>query len=125
MQPNLEDISPKLRVPKIFSKLDAASGFHQILSDEESQLLTFITPFERFCFKRLPFRISSAPENFRHRMLELLEDIEQVQVIIDDTLIHGRTMEEHNKRLEETLKIIEESEIKLNPRKCKFRKSTI
>ena len=34
-------------------------------------------------------------------------------------------MEEHDKRLEETLKLIEESGIKLNPGKCQFRKSTI
>ena len=34
-------------------------------------------------------------------------------------------MEEHNKRLEETLKLIEESGIKSNPGKCELRKSTI
>ena len=126
MQPNLKDISPKLRGSKIFSKLDAARGFHQITLDKKSRLLmTFITPFGRFCFKRLPFGISSAPEIFQRRMTELLGDIEGVQVIIDNILIHGRTMEEHGKRLEETLKLIEESVMKLNPGKCEFRKSTI
>ena len=34
-------------------------------------------------------------------------------------------MEEYDKRLEETLELIEESGIKLNPGKCEFRKSTI
>ena len=94
MLPNLKDISPKLRGSKIFSKLDAVSGFNQIPLDEESRLLTtFITPFGRFCFKRLPFGISSAPEIFQRRMTELLGNIEGVQVIIDDILIHCRTME--------------------------------
>ena len=126
MLSNMEEISPKLRGSKIFSKLDAVCGFHQIPLDEESQLLmTFITPFGRFCFKRLPFRISSAPEIFQRWMTELLGDIEEVQVIIDDISIHSRTMEEHDKRLEETLKMIEESGIKLNQGKCEFRKSSI
>ena len=116
MLPNLEDISPKLRGSKIFSKLYAASGFHQIPLDEENRLLTtFIASFGRFCFKRLPLGISSAPEIFQRKMTELLGDIEGVQVIIDDILIHGRTMKEHDKRLKETLKLIEESGIKLNP----------
>ena len=125
MLPNLEDISPKFRGSKIFSKFDAACGFHQIPLHEESRLLAFfMTAFRRFCFKRLPSRIFSAPEIFQHRMTELLGDIEGVQVIIKDVLIHGRTMEEHNKRPEETLKLIE-SGIKLNPGKCEVRKSTI
>ena len=40
MLPNSVDISPKLRGSKIFSKLDAASGFYQIPLDEESRLVT-------------------------------------------------------------------------------------
>ena len=99
---------------------------HQIPLDEESRLLTtFVTPFGRFCFKRLLFGISSAPEIFQRRMTELLGDIVRVQVIIDDILIHGGTMKEHDKRREETLWWIEESGIKLNPGKCEFRKRAI
>ena len=95
----MEVIPPKLRGWKIFSKLDAASGFYQIPLDEESRLLTtFITPFGRFFFKRLHSGISSAPENFQRRMTELLGDIEVVQVIVDDILTHGRTVEEHDKK---------------------------
>ena len=50
----------------VFSKLDANSGFHQVvLTDKSAKLTTFITPFGRFMFRRLPYGISSAPEYFR------------------------------------------------------------
>ena len=56
MLPTLEDITPKLAGAKVFSSLDASSGFWQIPLDPSSQkLTTFITPMGRFCFKCLPF----------------------------------------------------------------------
>ena len=63
--PNLSDISPKLAEAKVFSTLDAESGFWQIPLEPSSQLFTtFMTPFGRFAFCRVPFGITSAPEIF-------------------------------------------------------------
>ena len=58
--PTVEDILAQLSGAKVFSKLDANSGFWQIPLTEESRLLTtFITPFGRYCFNKLPFGIST------------------------------------------------------------------
>ena len=77
MLPSLEDIAPELAGSKVFSTLDAASGFWQIPIYEDSQLLTtFITPFGRYAFCRLPFGISSAPEIFQRKMSTLLEGLD-------------------------------------------------
>ena len=58
---------------KIFSKLDANGGFCLIPLSEKSRLLTtFITPYGRDCFNKLPFGISSAPEHFQKRMSKIL-----------------------------------------------------
>ena len=63
--PKVDDVLGKLAGATIFSKLDANSGFWQIPLATESRLLTtFITPFDRYCFNKLPFGISSAPELF-------------------------------------------------------------
>lgn len=64
-------------IERVYTTLDAASGFWQIALDEESsKLTTFITPKGRYCFKRLPFGITSAPEIFQRKMQEPLQDHE-------------------------------------------------
>ena len=50
---------------QLFRKLDANCGFRQIpLAKKSRHLTTFVTPYGRYCFNKLPFGISSAPEHF-------------------------------------------------------------
>ena len=64
--PTVEQTLGGLTKGSVFSKLDANSGFHQIiLNPESAKLTTFITPFGRYMFKSLPFGISSARNIFR------------------------------------------------------------
>lgn len=64
--PVVEQILPQICGAKYFSKLDANSRFWQILLSPESSLLTtFITPFGRFCFCRLSFCFTLAPDHFK------------------------------------------------------------
>ena len=124
--PALEDIAPKLSESKYFSKLDAASGFWQIPLESDSQLLTtFMTPHGRFAFKRVPFGISSAPEIFQRKMTKLLEGLDGVEVIMDDILVHGRTIEEHDERLRKCIQRINEVGLRLNWKKCQFRMTSL
>lgn len=53
--PAIEEITTRLAGAKIFSELDANSGYWQIPLDPASQkLTTFNTPFGRYCFCRMP-----------------------------------------------------------------------
>lgn len=124
--PTLEDIAPNLAGAKVFSTLDASCGFWQIPLDASSQkLTTFITPMGRFCFRRLPFGITSAPEIFQRQMSTLLKDHKGVVVVMDDILVYGATKEEHDDRLNAVLKTFRDSGLKLNKAKCHFAKSQI
>ena len=124
--PKVDHTLGQLAGAKVFSKLDANSGFYQIeLSKESSPLTTFITPFGRYYFRRLPFGISSAPEHFQKRMSEILDGLEGVVCQTDDVLVYGSTQEEHDRHLVLVLKRLEESGITLNRDKCEFSKPQI
>jgi hypothetical protein len=47
------------------------------------------TPLGRYWWLRLPFGISSAPEEFQQRIQEALDGLEGLFDIADDVLIHG------------------------------------
>jgi hypothetical protein len=84
-------------------------------------LTTFNTPFGRYRFLRMPFGIHSAQEIFHKRVNHLFEDLEGVETDIDDILVWGRTIEEHDQRLKATLDRTKLIGMTLNPDKCKLR----
>ena len=105
----------------VFTKIDFNSGFWQIKLSEQSALhTTFITPFGRFCFKRLPFEITSAPESFQQKISTILAKTEGVVCMIDDVLIFSHNQEEHDQQLKVVLSKLQKAGVTLNKAKCKF-----
>ena len=124
--PVVDQVLAQLTGAKVMSKLDANSGFWQIpLSPESAKLTTFITPFGRYCFHRLPFGISSAPEHFQRRMSDILTDIPGVVCMMDDILIHGKTREEHDVHLRDVLNRLQDAGMTLNKEKCQFAQTSL
>ena len=70
---------------------------------------------------RLPFGLNSSTEILQRRLTEMLEGIPGVIIDVDDILIHAKSLEEHDRRLDQVLSRIRESGLKLNKKKCKFR----
>ena len=124
--PNVDETLAQLTGARVFSKLDANSGFWQIpLAKESRPLTTFITPFERYCFNKLPFGISSAPKLFQRRMNRILEGLDGVLCHMDDILVHGADKVEHGVCLTTALKRIEAAGVTLNSEKCEFEKDRV
>lgn len=120
------EIFAKLHGAKFFTTLDAATGFWQIpLTESCSSLTTFITPFGRYRFTRLPFGISSGPEVFHRSMQQVLEGIEGADCFIDDILVWGATKEEHDLRLRKVFEKLRDNNVKLQPLKCVFRRQEV
>ena len=113
--PTFEELSYKLAGVIVMSKLDAASGFYQIPLDESSRAFTsFLTPFGRYRYKRLPMGINCAPEIYQRKMMELLHGIDGVLIYMDDVIVFGRNQCEHDKNLNDVMNRIKNAGLKLN-----------
>ena len=67
--PEIDALLGEISQSKVFTKLDANSGFWQQKLANESQLLTAVlTPFGRYCYQRMCFGLKSAPEVFQRKM---------------------------------------------------------
>eukprot|EP00731_Ephydatia_muelleri_P010502 Em0005g1088a len=106
--------------------LDLVAGFWQIPLTESSKLLmTFITPFGRYYFHKLPFGICSAPEHCQKRMSQILAGLKGVLCQMNDVLVFGSDKAEHDIRLAVALDRIRNGGVTLNREKCEFEKNEL
>ena len=119
MLPSVEHTLAQLTRAKYFSTLDANSGFWQvILAKASRKLTTFITPYGRYPYNRLPFGITSAPDYFQKQMSQMLAGLPGVVCMMGDILIHGANKAEHDKRLRNVCSRLEKNGATLNLTKC-------
>ncbi len=125
--PSVEHTLGMLAGATVFSKLDANMGFWQVpLTKESAKYTTFITPFGRYYFNRLPFGIASAPEHFQRMMTtEVTGGLEGVLCHMDDILVWGQTQDEHDMRLHAVLEKAQKAGITLNMDKCELTRHTV
>lgn len=124
--PNLDELRSKLCGTKFFSVLDLQAGFWQVpLTPESSELCTFSTPFGCFKFLRLPFGINVAPEIFQRYTCEAFSDLPKTGVYMDDVLVGGSTVEEHDSNLEKVLKRAQSLGIRFNKQKFQHKVSEV
>ena len=124
--PTFEEIRASFSGATVFSVLDCTGGFYQIPIAEACQtILTFATPFGRYCYQRMPMGLTSAPEIYQKIMTDLLADIDGAVSYIDDILIAAPTLEEHNSILNKVLKRLKVNGMRLNREKCHFAKSQV
>jgi len=116
--PTSDQTISELGNARIFSKLDANCGYWQMkLHPDSYHFTTFIIPFGRYWCKRLPFGISSAPEIFQREMKKVLVGLPGVVYQMDNIPIYARNQLEHDDRLKQVLKRLQE--------KCEFRKAEL
>ena len=125
--PTVEEVVSSMPADsRIFSVIDAKSGFLQIQIDYESSLLTcFNTPIGRFRWLRLPFGIKCAPEIFQRIMDNMLEGIDGARAIMDDILIAARNEKEHDAIMKKVIQRATEYNLKLNFDKCQVKKAKV
>lgn len=122
----IEEVVSRVARAKVFSTLNANSGYWQLkLDDDSADLCTFNTPFGRYRYLRMPFGVKSAPEIFQGVMTQMLQHFEGVEVVMDDILVRGETTEQHDKRVEAVMKRLRQQNVKQNREKCHLRQSEV
>lgn len=119
--PRIEDLFASLSGGKLFSKIDLAHAYQQILLGEDSKKFVVInTQKGLYRYNRLPFGIASAPAIFQRMMEGILQGVPHVTVYIDDILVTGTSDWEHLQNLQEVLMRLEKAGLKLKREKCAF-----
>ena len=126
--PTIDDVLPELSRAKVFLTVDAKNGFwHVELDDDSSRRTTFNSPFGRFRWRRLPFGLCTAPEEFQRRLNHAIEGLKGVRTIHDDILVFGEgytedeALVDHDRNLCLLTQRCREENVKMNKDKVKLR----
>ena len=92
---------------------------------ESSLLTTFNTPFGRYRFNVIPFGFVVAQEVFHRSVSELFGDVPGCETDIDDILVWGKTLDEHDRNLKLILDRVKEIHMTLNKEKLKVRETEL
>jgi len=88
------------------------------LSKEARQLTAFVTHEGVFQFVRLPFDLATGPSAFQRIVSVIIDGIDGCANILDDILVWGRTMAEHDERLRRVLQRLDKYNATVRADKC-------
>ena len=119
--PSISQCLDQLEGCTMYSCLDLASGYHQILIDERDRHKTaFITKFGLFEHKRMAFGLCNAPSTFSRVIGHVLRGLtwKQVLAYLDDVIVLGRGFDDQLGNLRMTFDRFRRYNLKLKPKKC-------
>nr|VZI47949.1 unnamed protein product [Spirometra erinaceieuropaei] len=121
--PRIECTLDALAGSQWFSTLDLKSGYWQVeVEPTDRQKTAFILPQGLFEFETMPFGLCNAAATFQRLMQVVLAHLypQQCLVYLDDVIVFGRTIAQHNQNLYAVLEALREAGLRLNPQKCQF-----
>jgi hypothetical protein len=126
--PDARQLFDTLDCSEYFSALDLSLGYHQIeMEKRDREKTAFTTRTGQYCFKRMPFGLCGAPQSFQRTMAAILRNQNWKSCILylDDILIFGSNLKEHNQRLRSVLLCLSKAGVKLSPGKCIFMRNEV
>ena len=124
--PKIDEMYAKLKGAKVFSTIDLRSGYHYITLGKSSRAKTaFITPFGKYEFLMVSFRLAQAPAYFQLLMNKVLKGLKFAMTYLDDIIIFSQDELQHLEHLEIVFSHLWEAGLKMKCSKCDFFKSEI
>ena len=124
----MSEILDQLGQASYFTTLDLAEGYHQIsMNPKDKEKTAFSTTYGHYHFLRMPFGLKGAPNTFQRLMNHILSGLNGIKcfVYLDDVVIYGVNLEDHNNRLKNVLTCFRTFNMKLQPRKCNFLRTEV
>ena len=89
---------------------------------EDMEKTFFITPWETYCYKVMPFGLKNAGATYQRAATTLLHDLihKEVEVYVDDLIVKSKDREGHILALRKFFERIQFYKLQLNPKKCTF-----
>jgi hypothetical protein len=126
--PLIDELIHNVSQYSVFSVIDLKSAYHQIpLRDDEKVYTAFEANGKLYHFTRIPYGLTNAVAAFQRTMNSIIStnNLSGVFSYLDDIIVAGQDMEQHDKNLSRLLTCFNALNVSLNENKCMWRKSTI
>ena len=119
--PKVEDIFSQFNGAKYFSTLDLRAGYHHIgLTTDSIPKTAFMSPFGKYEYVKVPFRLAQAPAYFQELMTGVLKDLPFAMAYLDDIIIYSSTPEEHLQHIKTVFEKLRHAKLSMKLSKCHF-----
>lgn len=121
--PHIDELLDQLEGATWFTKIDLASGYHQIpIAEKDVQKTAFRTRYGHYELMVMPFGLTNASAAFMGMMNNVFREYLDrcVIVVIDDILVYSRNKEEHGWHLRIVLNKLREQKLFAKLSKCSF-----
>ncbi|KAG7583880.1 Ribonuclease H-like superfamily [Arabidopsis suecica] len=121
--PRIDELLDQLGGAKWFSKIDLASGYHQIpIEPSDIRKTAFRTRYGNYEFVVMPFGLTNAPATFMKMMNSVFREFldEFVIIFIDDILVYSKDWKTHQNHLSAVLERLREQKLFTKLSKCSF-----
>ena len=119
--PKVEDIFSKLNGAKYFSTLDFRAGYHHIpLNKSLIPKTDFNSPFGKYEYIKVPFRLAQAPAYFQELMTGILKNFDLTISYLNDIIIFSKTAVEHLSHIRKVFEKLRLAKLSIKLSKCHF-----
>ncbi|EFA86050.1 hypothetical protein PPL_01285 [Heterostelium album PN500] len=125
----LDEIIESIGGAKIFSVIDAKSGFYQMLLNPGSRRFTTFAANKRlYMFTRPCFGLKNSPAYFNRWLQHVLDPLVKkgfVRVYVDDILIFSKSVAEHEQHLKQVFELLDKNDVYVAKSKCHLFKYSV